>query len=71
MTQDAGDRKKNLRAKGRLRHFAISFHWVQGSPLPPAAQAIILSFVISSSAPSSSTPESSPAASIFSVYAAA
>ena len=23
-----------MRAKGRPRHFAISSHWVQGSPLP-------------------------------------
>jgi len=45
---------------------------VQGSPLPPTAQAIISSpKVIASSAPSSSTPASSPAASIFSVCAAA
>jgi hypothetical protein len=37
MTQE-----KNLRAKWRPRPFAIStFHWVQGSPLPPAAQAIL------------------------------
>jgi len=32
---------RNLRAKARPRDFAIFFflHWVQGSPLPPAAQA--------------------------------
>ena len=28
---------RNLRAKWRPRHFAISFHWVQGSPLPKEA----------------------------------
>jgi hypothetical protein len=32
MTQE-----KNLRAKWRPRHFAISYHWVQGSPLPREA----------------------------------
>jgi hypothetical protein len=30
--------EKNMRAKSRPRHFAIStFHWVQGSPLPKEA----------------------------------
>jgi hypothetical protein len=38
MTEEEGDTtKKNLRAKGRPRHFAISSHWVQGSPLPKEA----------------------------------
>jgi hypothetical protein len=36
MTQE-GDRKKNVRAKGCPQHFAISYHWVQGSPLPREA----------------------------------
>src|ERR1700723_274279 len=28
---------ENLRAKRRPRHFAISYYWVQGSPLPKEA----------------------------------
>jgi hypothetical protein len=38
MTQEKGDTKKNLGAKWRPRRFAIlTFHWVQGSPLPKEA----------------------------------
>jgi hypothetical protein len=36
MTQEEGDTKKNLKAKWRRRHFAISYR-VQGSPLPKEA----------------------------------
>jgi hypothetical protein len=35
MTQELNDTgKKDLRAKGCPQHFAISYHRVQGSPLP-------------------------------------
>jgi hypothetical protein len=37
MTPEERHNEKNLRAKGRPRHFAISYHWVQGSPLPREA----------------------------------